>query len=95
DRPGIYNLYNDNKILAHWAVNYNPEESDDATFAPEDLIERVKAEQVSIIQTTEKMAEKLNESRFGQELWKYFAVTALVILVLEMLLFREKGETGT
>ncbi|MFQ5751436.1 MAG: BatA domain-containing protein [bacterium] len=95
DRPGIYNLYNDKKILAHWAVNYNPEESDDATFAPEDLIERVKAEQVSIIQTTEKMAEMLNESRFGQELWKYFAVTALVILVLEMLLFREKGETGT
>ncbi len=92
DLPGIYNLYNNKESLAQWAVNYNPVESEHAVFNIDDLKEIVATDQVTVIDNTGLISEKLNESRFGRELWKYFAAFALILLLTEMLLFREKGE---
>jgi hypothetical protein len=92
DRPGIYKLRSDDKLITQWAVNYNPVESEPTTFEIEDLKSLVNGTQIYEIKDTEEIAAKLKELRFGRELWKYLVTAALVLLLLEMLIFREKKE---
>ncbi|MFQ6114106.1 MAG: BatA domain-containing protein [bacterium] len=92
DEPGIYKLRDDAKLVEQWAVNYSLVESEISTFEIADLEKLVAGAQIYEIKDTEEIAEKLKESRFGQELWKYLMATALALLLLEMLIFREKRE---
>lgn len=93
DLTGIYGLYEDDEIVAKWAVNYNPVEADYETFSSKDLAEVVAVERIYEIKQDDDIAEKLTESRFGRELWKYFMVITLVLLGIEMLIYREKPGT--
>lgn len=92
DAPGIYKLRDDVKLLAQWAVNHNPMESETSTFEIAELKSLIDGAQIYEIRDTEEIAKKLKESRFGQELWKYLIFATLVLLLLEMLIAREKSE---
>ncbi|MFQ5824085.1 MAG: BatA domain-containing protein [bacterium] len=94
DEPGIYKLLDKDKIVGQWAVNYNPVESDNSTFETEELKNIVDEAQIYEIKDTEEIAEKLKESRFGRELWKYLIAATLVLLLIEMMLIREKREVN-
>lgn len=91
DQPGIYTLSRKNETLAKWAVNADAEESDSETFSSEELAEALNVAQVHEIQPSGDISEKLKETRFGREFWKVLIAVALIILLLEMLLFREKS----
>jgi hypothetical protein len=92
DRPGIYQLLNREQRLTQWAVNYDPVECENASLAPDELKDFVETDRFFVIQNISDIETGLTESRFGTELWKYFAFAALLILLIEMALFREKGE---
>ena len=92
DRPGIYQLLNQDKRLTQWAVNYDPVECENAALAPDELKSMVETDRFFVIENVSDIEKGLTESRFGTELWKYFAFAALMMLLIEMALFREKGE---
>ncbi len=91
DLPGIYTLNHKNEIVAQWAVNTDPAESENTTFTTAELAEALEAKQVYEIDQSSSIAEKLNETRFGREFWKVLIMIALVILLIEMVIFREKA----
>lgn len=92
DLPGIYQIVHKDKSLAQWAVNFDPSEAEITMFDPEELQKITHPVEWTVIKNQENVAGMLTESRFGRELWKYFAGAALLLLVAEMLLFREKAE---
>ncbi|MCH8020610.1 BatA domain-containing protein [candidate division KSB1 bacterium] len=91
DQPGIYTLNHNNEIATQWAVNTDPVESENATFTTEELAEALNAKQVYEISQSSDIAEKLNETRFGREFWKFLIMIALSILLIEMVLIKENA----
>jgi hypothetical protein len=57
----------------------------------EELAEALNAKQVYEISQSSDIAEKLNETRFGREFWKFLIMIALLILLIEMVLIKEKA----
>jgi hypothetical protein len=94
DQPGIYTLKSGEQRLSLWAVNYDPAELENESFGSPELKKLIQGGQYFEITNTEDIAEKLEESRFGRELWKYFIVVALFLLVVEMIIMREKEEVN-
>ncbi len=88
DLPGIYGLYNHDKLLAQWACNYDASESNGAEFAVEALGEIISETQLVEIKEQNSVAESLQQSRFGREFWKSFLAMAFVLLVAETVLSR-------
>ncbi|MFQ5636989.1 MAG: BatA domain-containing protein [bacterium] len=91
DLTGVYKLINESGEIAKWAVNYDPAEADHAAFEIDELRKTVGTEKVAEITQTQDIAEALKQSRFGRELWKYFAFAALVLIIAEMVFVREKA----
>jgi hypothetical protein len=90
--PGIYKLLDGQNTLTQWSVNFDASESELTPAEMSDVIELVETKEVFVISGSDDMAQKLSESRFGRELWKFFAAAALLVLLLEMTLFRERAE---
>ena len=89
--PGIYRLLSEQRLVTEWAVNFDAAESELTPVEIDDVKSLVATDEVFVISRGDNIAKRLSESRFGQELWKYFAAAALMVLLLEMALFREKG----
>jgi len=89
DRPGIYKLYAGDEMLAQWAVNVDVRESDLRPLETGHLVDRYGA---IIIDPPDRAGQIVREERIGRELWALFALFALILVVLEMILYREKGE---
>lgn len=88
--PGIYELFNRNTKIGQWAVNVASEESEIKPIDIEQLKEMLGTENVFIIKTNENPEKTIEQLRFGQELWKICIFIVLILLILEMLLYREK-----
>ena len=88
--PGIYELYNRNKKVGQWAVNIDSEESEFESIGIDELKKILGSENVFIIDVTDNLEKIVEELRYGQELWKLFIFAALLLLIFEMLLHREK-----
>jgi len=88
-RPGIYLLRANARAIDQWAVNIDPEESD-LRMLTEDRLE--KNFRIAIVTSPQQLADALRRERVGRELWRYFVGAALALLVVEMLIYREKGE---
>jgi hypothetical protein len=91
--PGIYQLLSGATVLAQWAVNFGARESELTELSADEVRRFVGTEDVFAIKESEGLEKRLYEFRFGRELWKYFAVAALVVLILEMIIFRVKTES--
>ena len=89
--PGVYDLYNGEEMVARWAVNYDADEVRTERFETADLEDLVAAESIVEITDDAEIERALRESRFGRELWKYFALLALLLMLTEMALYREKA----
>jgi len=88
--PGIYQLKNNDTILRQWAINGSSAESELATFDVEQLSERTGFSEIVKLPPDESFAEKLQQSRYGREIWSAFAFAAFFLLFVEMTVFREK-----
>ncbi|NOY61495.1 MAG: VWA domain-containing protein [Calditrichaeota bacterium] len=89
--PGIYRLTGNEKTIALWAVNVDPRESD-LTMADKSLLRQKYA--MTFIDPNSDLPKIIRENRFGRELWKYFAIIAFILLLIEMMLYRQKSEVA-
>ncbi len=88
--PGNYKLNSGQTQIAQWSVNISPEES---VFKYYDNKELEKFH-FNVLKES-NIEQSVKNQRFGKELWKYFVLAALILLILEMLLFREKGDSAS
>ncbi len=88
---GIYRLRRGETILAQWAVNGEPAESEEEVLDVAEVQKRLSGQEVYAIEGEGQIAQKLQQTRLGRELWKPLAAAALLVLLVEMALFREKS----
>jgi hypothetical protein len=89
DIPGTYSLMIDEELFGQWAVNVDPRESRLETVSLGELPKNIS---IAILESNNNISKEIYAHRYGKELWKYLAIGALILLVVEMLIFREKGE---
>ncbi len=89
-QPGCYALLANQEELAGVPVNMDARESRFAPLSPAEL--RTRYPTLTWVAEGNDVATCLQQARLGRELWRPLAALALVCLVLEMILYREKGE---
>jgi len=89
--PGVYTLFADGREIAVWAVNIPADEFDLEAVKQADLEKRYHMQMVT---PPGALADAVKERRMGRELWRYFILAALLLLLTEMLIYREKGEVA-
>lgn len=89
DIPGVYTLLADNQINMQWAVNCNPLEFDLTPMSEAILKDRYNLRMTALDADIKQM---IVQNRYGVELFKYFALAALLLLIVEMLLYRAGDE---
>lgn len=87
--PGIYELLADGQVLNVWAVQLDARESNFVQIDDKKLKENFNA---VILEPSTVIDDYIVSQRHGTELWKLFAIAALILLLVEMMLYREKGE---
>jgi len=88
--PGIYRLSSQNTMIGQWAVNVQPKESDIKMIDIDQFRQITGPANVHEIQASDDIENIVTSSRYGQELWKIFLIIALVLLIIEMLLYWER-----
>lgn len=89
DLPGVYKLLADGTVLQQWTVALDPQESN---FSPIGLDALRKQYSLTPLPADADLPDFIKAQRQGTELWKWFIGLALILLVVEMLIYREKGE---
>lgn len=88
--PGNYRIMHSDQPIGILSVNPWKEESETSFLTGGKLQELLPA--VTYFAPGENLAERVQKSRFGKELWKYFLIAALILLVLEMVIARTGGK---
>jgi len=88
---GIYSLYAGEETISEWAVNSNAEESDITPLETDELLRVFGGAKPVIIEKDASLAGIITASRFGRELWKYIVALILILMVIEMLIARERS----
>ncbi len=88
NEPGIYELLANNQTLWNWAVNTDSRESD---LEPVDEKEMESRFGVKFVDENADISTFMYQNRYGVELWFYFVLAALVLIVIEMLLFKSRS----
>lgn len=96
---GIYRFYSGNKLLDHFAVNHDPMESISEYSSLSDLNDFLRKTgyefEATSLNSKGDIIEQVNSERFGDELWQYFIIAALLLALLEMFVARSaKKEMG-
>src|SRR5690606_15392661 len=89
---GFYNLYVNQDTLSTFAFNFDRKESDTRVL-PANEIEKILGDNplgIRILNESEQedLANVITAKDKGITLWKYFLLTALLFLLLEILLIR-------
>ena len=98
DEPGTYQLLSkafpmtDSMVVGLQTVNVAPEEGDVRVWESDALSELGPEGAVAVIPQQEELADVVTEARFGIELWRHCLLAALLLLVIEMLLARERWQ---
>ncbi len=92
---GIYTLYSKKNKIDQWAVNFWPGESNISMISGKKFREIVGTENVTYVDRTDSIINSVLTSRFGRELWKFFILAALILLIIEMLIARESKSVPT
>lgn len=92
DMVGIYSVESSGKVFNSFAVNHHLSESKQEYFSYDDFnkfLDSLNFEgQFVQIKADENPIEKVNQSRFGTELWKLFILLAIIIALVEMIISR-------
>ncbi len=90
-QPGIYRLQAEGKTRMIWAVN-TPDAELDLTAAQRSQV--AASHHLVWIDDPAAIARTIREERVGREYWREFMIAALILLLVEMALYREKtGKT--
>lgn len=92
NKKGVYKFFSNDKLLDYFDVNIDPRESEQEKFSIEDFKEYLKTinfrGKIYDIKQDDSLSKVIYDSRFGTELWKYFLMAALILLILESLIAR-------
>ena len=88
--PGAYKILSEDREIDRYEVNIDPAESEMAPISQDDLKDIFQFP--VYINPKEQIVQQVQETRIGKEFWKPFIIIVLVLVVVEMLLFRERGE---
>ncbi|MEO5989385.1 MAG: BatA domain-containing protein [Candidatus Eisenbacteria bacterium] len=91
EQPGLYRVYDGDRLRASFAVNPDPRESNLASLEEPALLAAFPPGRAKVLRTGEDLAARVREARYGRELWPWFVMAALVLLVAEMVI----GRIGT
>ncbi len=88
---GSYKFKNGNNLVTFANVNFNPKESD-LTTIPNDSLEIIYknlfGKNYITFDLSEDYLEKIQQARYGTELWKHILIFALILALIEMLIAR-------
>jgi hypothetical protein len=92
DETGIYKVYSGQNLLDEFSVNHNPLESNTARLSDSEIDEyfkkiNFKGKYVNL-KPDENYSAKIQQARFGSELWRLFLIIAFILAVIEMLIAR-------
>lgn len=95
--PGIHEIFQGNELLSSFAVNVDPRESDLRKLSLEEAkkwltAQGINREAIHVLLPNEPFENRILQSRFGVELWKYLLFLALICAILEMIIGRGKAE---
>jgi hypothetical protein len=97
ERPGLYRVVRGDQVRSTFAVNPDPAESDLTPAADDALVRAFPDGRARIMRPGADLAQRVREARFGRELWSWFVVIALLLLVAESIIARwgMAGRGGT
>jgi hypothetical protein len=88
ERPGLYRVFQGGALRNTFAVNPAPRESDLDAVPDAALLRAFPPGRAEIMRPGADLARRVREARYGRELWAWFVIAALALLVAEMLLAR-------
>lgn len=99
DQTGLYRIQRNGDTVRAFAVNMHPEESTGERISEDTLTDRLEQYGLSNIHFIDRgrdLASIVQESRYGQELWKFFALLAFLTALIETIIARDsKQQTAT
>jgi hypothetical protein len=87
-RPGLYRVMQGGTVRNTFAVNPDRRESDLAALGERALLSAFPAGRARVVRPGADLARRVREARFGRELWSWFVVIALALLVAETVIGR-------
>ncbi len=88
DRPGLYRVVQGGAVRATFAVNPDPRESDLESLSETALVSAFPAGRARVLHPGADLARRVREARYGRELWSWFVILALVLLIAETVIGR-------
>ncbi len=88
ERPGLYRVLQGGQLRSTFAVNPDPRESDLQAMPDEALVRGFPGGRAQVMHAGADLARRVREARYGRELWSWFIVLALLLLVAETILAR-------
>lgn len=89
--PGVYTLMADGAEISAWAVNIPAAEYN---LQPVDHSDLQQKYHMQIVSSPDELTDAVQERRTGREVGRYFLLAALALLLIEMLIYREKREVA-
>jgi hypothetical protein len=88
ERPGLYRVLRGGRLHTTFAVNPARRESDLTPLAEAALVRAFPAGHAQVLRPGADLARRVREARYGRELWAWFLIAALALLVTEMIVAR-------
>jgi len=88
ETPGLYRVLHGGTLRSSFAVNSDPRESDLAIASERSLIDAFPDGRARVIRPGADLAQRVREARYGRELWSWFVIVALLLLVAETIIGR-------
>jgi hypothetical protein len=90
DETGIYKVYDNKNLTTAFSVNHNNEESNLVWSNEESFTNFINdvSDNIIFLNSNDNFKEKINQTRFGTELWRFFLILALMAAILEMIISR-------
>ncbi|MBI3539767.1 MAG: BatA domain-containing protein [Candidatus Eisenbacteria bacterium] len=88
EQPGLYRVLKNGALRNTFAVNPPAEESDLTPLPEATLIAGFPDGRAQVLRPGADLTRRVREARYGRELWTWFVITALMLLVAETILAR-------
>lgn len=99
DTPGIYTIMNEDNVVSTFAINVDSKESNFNGKFDEQVVKNYlnsyykgNNSAIQIINNTDKLTDKMLKVSLGSELWKFFVILTLLLVILEMLVQKYYGK---
>jgi hypothetical protein len=88
ERPGLYRVLQGGALRSTFAVNPPAQESDLAAVPEATLLRAFPPGRAEVLRPGADLTRRVREARYGRELWAWFVIASLALLVAEMIIAR-------